>query len=44
MPNALLTPFTSFGVKKIYFCDYPTLKEREMWANEIPLSTMKDLF
>lgn len=37
VPNALLTPLLINDAEKVYFCDYPILKERELWAMTIPI-------
>jgi hypothetical protein len=44
LPNALLTPLLVSCAEKVYFCDYPVLKERELWALTIPTHQLRNLF
>lgn len=43
-PNAFLQPFFSSYLKRLVFCDYPALKEREYQASTMSLKDLRKLF
>lgn len=43
-PSPFLQPFFNYDLKRLVFCDYPILKEREFQASSMKLSELRKLF